>query len=104
MDHKIDNLSQGKCCNNIIYIHFARKSKKPYKQLTSVNHSIIAILKANYCLEILVPNEARWRLCSDKAKYISKLQLQIQYNILLSTTGSKDLKLISIFLIKQRNY
>lgn len=52
------------------------------------------IFNANYCLEIVIPNEARWRLCSDQAKQISKLQLQIEYNILLSTTGKKDTSII----------
>lgn len=53
------------------------------------------MIKANYCLEILIPNEARWRVCSDKAKDISKLQLQIEFNILRRKTGKKSSSMIS---------
>lgn len=96
MNKKLDNLRQGKCCHNINFVNFAsaRKSKK-FKRPATNNPVAMDILRANFCLDILIQNEARWRLCSDQAKHISKLQLQIEYNIILSTTGKKDSSIIS---------
>lgn len=104
VDNKIDNLSQGKCCANINFVNFAttRKSKRSFKKPASKT-VIMDILRANYCLDIFIPNEVRWRLCSDKAKHISKLQLQMEYNILLSSTGKKDSSIISINYFNQLN-
>ena len=43
---------------------------------------ILNLLKANHCIEILIPNKSRWRICSNKQKSIYKLHRQISFNIL----------------------
>ena len=51
------------------------------------------ILDSNYCLEIYVPNENRWRICSNKHNSINKLHMQIAYNIMLLNNKKKKANL-----------
>ena len=95
---KSDNLKLGKCCKNLDNLNFARKNKNSRKSTESKNSAVMDLLKANFCLDIFIPNTSKWRLCSDKASHISKLQLQIEYNILLSNTGKKNTSIISIVI------
>ena len=51
---------------------------------------ILDILDSNYCLEILIPNENRWRICSNKKSNVNKLHMQISYNIMLLNNKKKQ--------------
>merc|ERR1712032_1465099 len=37
---------------------------------------------ANFCVMIFAPDEARWRICSDKKSEVKKLHMKIVYNVL----------------------
>ena len=39
-------------------------------------------LQANYCINIFIPDEARWRICSDQKLEIKKLQMKLIFNVL----------------------
>ena len=97
---KNDNLKEGKCCKNIEFLNFesGRKNQKSKISAKSANIAIINILKANFCLDIFIPDVSKWRLCSDKASHISKLQLQIEYNIIRSNSGKNNASILSNLL------
>jgi len=71
---------------NIKYFNYSYRLK-PQKSRFNNNPNLVImdINKANFCLEIFAENEAKWRLCSDKSSRIMKLQMQIQFNIVLSS-------------------
>jgi hypothetical protein len=83
VDTNFDNPSQGKCCYNIIYRNYQKYINQKMASLPKYkNTGIQNILLANYCIEILIPNKSRWRICSNKQNSIYKLHSQISFNIL----------------------
>lgn len=38
--------------------------------------------QANFCIQLFIPEEARWRICSEKKSYIKRLHLKIIYNVI----------------------
>lgn len=48
--------------------------------------------RSNFCINIFVPDEIRWRICSDKKMLIKKLQFKIIFNVLRHK--SKNSKII----------
>lgn len=52
---------------------------------------------SNICLTLWVPDEARWRICSDEKDKIAKLQMKIVYAILKQSNG-KNTKVIEKFI------
>jgi hypothetical protein len=45
---------------------------------------------ANFCILIFIPDEARWRVCSDKKNDITKLHLKIVYSVLKLKSNSNQ--------------
>lgn len=96
VDKNFDNAVIGKCCYNIIYHNYAKGiNRRKTSSKTSAN-GIMNILNSNYCLEILIPNENRWRICSNKYNSINKLHMQIVYNIMLLNNMKKEKNLPGI--------
>jgi hypothetical protein len=60
-----------------------------------------ARMAANYCLELMVPDEARWRICHKSQDRISALQMKIIYYTLNANFKGK-MNIISGFLAKAR--
>lgn len=58
----------------------------PYKEINNLKNKL---LQANYCLNLMVPDEARWRICSDKKNNIAKIQLKMTFAILKLKTANK---------------
>jgi len=45
---------------------------------------------ANFCLMIFIPDEARWRICSDNKNDIKKLHLKIVYSVLKNKSNKNS--------------
>ncbi len=84
VDSNFDNPPLGKCCYNIMYRNYQTSINQKMASISKYKHKGIQnILRANHCIEILVPNKSRWRICSNKHNSIYKLHTQISYNILM---------------------
>lgn len=62
----------------------------PSKSKKGIKKGLSHVLQANFCLLIHVPDEARWRICSDKQDTIGKLQLKIVFSILKMKNKGKS--------------
>jgi len=60
-----------------------------------------ARMAANFCIEINVPDEARWRICHKKQDKIAELHMKLIYNTLNANFKGK-MNIISSFLAKAR--
>jgi len=71
--------NQSQCVNNCKANPLTAVST-PKKQLKKTRQS--PRLNANFCLDLYVPDEARWRVCSVSQDKISRLHMKILFNIL----------------------
>lgn len=70
------NKSCVNSCNKNPLTSVSKSSKELKKSKVSPR------LAANFCLDIWVPEEARWRICSTTQDKISKLHMKLLFNIL----------------------
>jgi len=82
-------------CNKNPLLAASRKKKAMEKMKKS------ARMAANFCLEIMVPDEARWRICHKSQDKISALHMKLIYYTLNSNFKGK-MNVISGFLAKAR--
>ena len=87
-------LCKNKCNKNPL-----TSSSKTKKEIQKSNVS--AKSKANYCIDLYVPEEARWRICHSSQDRISQLHMKLIYNTLNSNFQGK-MDIISSFLSKAR--
>jgi hypothetical protein len=74
-------------------------SSKSKRQIRKAKGS--AKSKANFCIDLFVPEEARWRICHSSQDRISQLQMKLIYYTLNSNFKGK-MDVISNFLSKAR--
>lgn len=86
------------CVNNCNKNPLLNASKKK-AELEKLRRS--AKLSANYCLELFVPDEARWRICHKSQDRISALHMKVIYSTLNANFKGK-MSVISGFLAKAR--
>ena len=82
-------------CNKNPLLNASKKKKEMEKMKKS------ARLAANYCLELFVPDEARWRICHKSQDRISALHMKVIYYTLNANFKGK-MDIISGFLSKAR--
>jgi hypothetical protein len=88
----------GVCVNNCNKNPLLSPSKKK-KEMDRLKRSSVAA--ANFCLELMVPDEARWRICHKSQDRISALHMKIIYYTLNANFKGK-MDVISNFLSKAR--
>ena len=91
---KKNKICVNKCDKNPLLA--ISKKKKEMENLKKT-----AKLAANYCLEITVPDEARWRICHKSQDRISALHMKLIYHTLNSNFKGK-MGVISDFLSRAR--
>lgn len=91
---KKNKICVNKCDKNPLLA--ASQKRKEMERLKKT-----ARLAANYCLEINVPDEARWRICHKSQDRISALHMKLIYHTLNANFKGK-MGVISDFLSKAR--
>jgi carbonic anhydrase len=76
---KFNNASQ--CSSNCQKSPITSVSKTK-KEIQKSKHTPVE--DANYCIDLYVPDEARWRVCSGSEDKISKLHMKIVFNVVSS--------------------
>lgn len=85
-------------CKNNCKNPLASKSKTK-KAIKNANKN--ASSKANYCIDLRIPDEARWRICHSNQDRISQLHMKLIFNTLSANFKGK-MSVISNFLSKAR--
>ena len=63
-------------CNKNPLVNLSKTKKAMQKSKSSPK------LNANYCLDLMVPEEARWRVCHYSQDKISELHMKLMYYVL----------------------
>jgi len=81
-----DSPSEGKCCENIRYINYIKSSETNPKTAPifkkNQSSSKFSYKKANYCLEIFVPFEVRWLLCTKTLIDVYRFHLKLVFSMI----------------------
>ena len=103
VDKRGDKVNQGKCCINVKYVNYSQKLIKVAKK-DPLNSPKMKILQkqnhADFCLEILAPEQARWRICSKTPMEIYRLHLKLVFAVIKQnmTPNTSQKVLIERFL------
>ena len=87
VDKRGDIVNQGKCCLNIKYFNYSKRKKRIVKKQRMKSKKMKMIVKQNnadFCLEVLAPEQARWRICSKTPLEIYRLHLKLVFAVIQS--------------------
>jgi len=87
-------ICENKCSKNPLV-----NISKPKKQMEKRKGS--PRLNANFCLDLFVPEEARWRICHYSQDKISELHMKLMYYV-LETNFKGKISVITSFLANSR--
>jgi carbonic anhydrase len=96
-DKSSDNIAKGKCCKNVVLREFKGcQGNCPKRSSPNVPNEI----SSNFCVDIHTNTGNMFRICSDNISEITKLQTQINYNIIkLNSKNKIDQKVLEKFMI-----